>query len=73
MLPTRRPNFTKLTAPLLRWSSPCIRAMSELLFLLPESEVVVIFEVLIAVFDCMTIGSVVILRNGCYYFPIDTA
>jgi hypothetical protein len=47
--------------------------MSELLFLLPESEVVVIFEVLIAVFDCMTIGSVVILRNGCYYFPIDTA
>jgi hypothetical protein len=45
--------------------------MSELLFLLPESEVVVIFEVLKAVFDCMTIGSVVI--PGCYYFPIDTA
>jgi len=47
--------------------------MSELLLLLPESEVVAIFEVLIAVFDCMTIGSVTILRNRCYYFPVDTA
>jgi len=47
--------------------------MSELLLLLPESEVVAIFEVLVEVFDCMTIGSVTVLRNGCYYFPIDTA
>jgi len=66
MLPTWRPNFAKLTAPLLRWISPCIRAMLELLLLLPESKVMAIFEVLIAVFECMIIGSVTILRNGCY-------
>jgi hypothetical protein len=47
--------------------------MSELLLLLPKSELVAIFEVLMAVLDCMTFGSVTFLRNGCYYFPMDTA